>query len=246
MDSVSTYVDGMRTLAPPATAEEPPPFRRAGSRVTRGLLRCGIVAGPLFVLAFLVEGATRAHYDPLRHPVSSLALGASGWTQIVNFVVAGLLTLAFAVGLRRVLRDGTRGSVWGPRLIGIWAVHLIVAGVFVTDPVSGYPPGTPDRLSEYGSAHAAIHDLVSVVGFAALALAPAVFAVRFAVRRERAWAGYSALTAVVILVVFALATAGFSQAAGLVDIAGLLQRVTVTAGWCWLTLLARHTGREIA
>ena len=35
---------------------------------------------------------------------SSLALGDWGWTQIATFVVAGLLTLAFATGLRRAFR----------------------------------------------------------------------------------------------------------------------------------------------
>jgi len=60
-------------------------------------------------LVFLVEGATRTRYDPLRQPVSSLALGDWGWTQSANFIVAGLLTLAFAVGLRLTLRPG-KGS----------------------------------------------------------------------------------------------------------------------------------------
>jgi hypothetical protein len=36
-------------------------------------LACGVIDGPLFVVVFLVEAATRAGYDPLRHPVSSLA-----------------------------------------------------------------------------------------------------------------------------------------------------------------------------
>ena len=72
--------------------------------VTKTLLACGAIAGPLFVLVFLLEGATRANYDPLRHPVSSLALGDYGWVQSANFVAAGLLTLAFSVGLRRALR----------------------------------------------------------------------------------------------------------------------------------------------
>ena len=72
--------------------------------VTKTLLACGAIAGLLFVLVFLLEGATRADYDPLRHPVSSLALGDYGWVQSANFVVAGLLTLAFSVGLRRVFR----------------------------------------------------------------------------------------------------------------------------------------------
>lgn len=83
--------------------------------VTKTLLACGAIAGLLFVLVFLLEGATRANYDPLRHPVSSLALGDYGWVQSANFVVAGLLTLAFSVGLRRVFRPpraGPGGHSW--------------------------------------------------------------------------------------------------------------------------------------
>ena len=72
--------------------------------MTKALLACGAIVGPLFVVGFLFIGATRANYDPLRHPVSSLALGDYGWVQSANFVVAGLLTLALSVGLRRALR----------------------------------------------------------------------------------------------------------------------------------------------
>ena len=82
---------------------------------TRTLLACGAIAGPLFTLASILEGATRAHYQPLRHPVSSLELGDFGWTQRANFLVAGGLTLAFAIGLRRALRP-LGGSTWGPLL----------------------------------------------------------------------------------------------------------------------------------
>jgi uncharacterized protein DUF998 len=77
----------------------------AGSiTVDAELLVCGAIAGPLFTIAWAVEGATRANHNPLRHPVSSLELGDFGWTQMANFIVAGLLTLAFAVGLKRAPR----------------------------------------------------------------------------------------------------------------------------------------------
>jgi hypothetical membrane protein len=72
--------------------------------VMRPLFVCGVVAGPLFVLVFLIEGAMTPDYDPLRHPVSSLALGPFGWTQTLNFIFVGILTLAFAVGLVRLAR----------------------------------------------------------------------------------------------------------------------------------------------
>ena len=147
---------------------------------TKALLACGAIAGPVFVAAFLIQGATRADYEPLRHPVSSLALGPSGWMQTANFVVAGLLTLAFAFGLRLALQQG-KGSTWGPLLVAVWAVGLLGAGVFVTDPVSGYPPGTPDRLLR-NSWHGALHDLFSLAAFAALGAACFVFGRRFARR----------------------------------------------------------------
>lgn len=204
---------------------------------TKTLLACGVIAGPLFVAAFLVEGATRAGYDPLHHPVSSLALGDYGWTQTANFLVAGLLTLAFAVGMRRAFQP-PEGSTWGPLLVGVWAIGLLGAGIFVTDPVSGYPPGTPEAV-QY-SWHGALHDLFSLPAFVALAAACFVFGRWFVARGERGWAIYSAVSGLVFVVAFVLASAGFGQAEVLVDLAGLFQRIAVTVGFGWLTLLAVH------
>src|SRR5215831_19562279 len=127
---------------------KPQDTRRDCSSITAeaGLLACGAIAGPLFVTAFVVQGATRPDYNPIRHSISTLALGSAfGWIQILNFVLSGLLTLAFAVGVRRVLQP-QKGSTWGPLLIGLYAVGLLGAGVFVTDPDAGYTPGTPTKI----------------------------------------------------------------------------------------------------
>jgi hypothetical protein len=211
---------------------------------TKTLLACGVIGGPLFVATFLVERATRANYDPLRHPVSSLALGDSGWVQGANFIVTGLLTLAFAAGLWCALQPG-KGSTLGPLLVGVWAVGLLGAGVFVTDPVSGYPPEAADRLSGY-SWHGALHDLFSGSAFVALAAACFLFGHWFAGRGERGWAVYSAISGLVFVIAFVLTSAGFGQAAGLMDLAGLLQRVAVAVGFGWLTLLAVHLRRGLS
>jgi Protein of unknown function (DUF998) len=79
----------------PASSPGPP------QASTRGLLRCGVAAGPVFAAVFLLEGGLRDGYRPLRHPVSSLALGPRGWIQAGNFAVAGTLVLAAAAGLAR-------------------------------------------------------------------------------------------------------------------------------------------------
>ena len=197
---------------------------------------CGVIAGPLFTTAWIIEGATRANYSPLRHPVSSLAIGEGGWTQAVSFIVTGLLTLAFALGLRGASRP--RGvSGWGPALVAAIGVGFLGAGVFTTAPLNGFPPGTPDLPSHYGVV-GRLHRLFSSLVFFGLPAACFVFGRNFARRGERGWAVYSRVTGVGFLIMFVITTAGFAQVAGLVDYAGLFQRVTLIVGWLWLTLLA--------
>jgi hypothetical membrane protein len=201
------------------------------------LLLSGLVVGPLFVLTFLVQQAVRPGYEPLRHPVSSLELGPFGWVQILNFLVAGVLTLTFAVGLRRSLRPGP-GAFAAPLLIGVWGVGLLGAGAFITDPVSGYPVGTPTQL-DAPTWHGLLHDLAfSLPGFFSLAAAMFVLGYAFVRRRAYGWATYSALSGIAFLALFLLASAGFDQDARWMPTAGLWQRLTVSVGWLWLAMLA--------
>ena len=127
-------------------------------------VKASAVTSMQYRIDFLIEGAMTPDYDPLRHPVSSLALGPFGWTQTLNFIFVGILTLAFAVGLVRL--RGARHKVGGI-LVGVWGVGLIGAGAFVTDPVSGYPPGTPPTQVDT-TTPGTLHDLFSVAAFFAL------------------------------------------------------------------------------
>jgi Protein of unknown function (DUF998) len=80
---------------------------------------------PVFTATILAHGAVRDGYRPLRHMVSSLALGPGGWIQRANFAVTGALCLAGAAGLR-LTGDRLAGSRAGP----------ITAGGPVSRPVS--------------------------------------------------------------------------------------------------------------
>ncbi len=207
------------------------------------LLVFGLLAGPLFVLAFLLEGALRDGYDPMRHPVSSLALGPGGWQQVANFLVCGVLTVLFAIGLRRSLRPGP-GALFGPLLVAVWGVGLIGAGIFVTDPVSGYPAGTPAKHTAYSTA-GFMHDIVfSLPAFAGMTAAMFVFGYAFFRRRSPIWAVYSLLSGIAFLVLFFMSGAGFGQEPGLVDTAGLWQRLCVGVAWLWLFALAVRQRRS--
>ena len=207
--------------------------------VTRFLIAGGAIGPLLFILVFLIEGATRPGYSAWHNYVSSLSLSDQGWMQVANFLVCGILTLVFAVGLRQVLQTG-RGSVWGPLLLGIFSVALIVAGLFVTDPGLGYPPGTHGSGPQ--TLHGTIHGLAGLIAFSSLPIASFVMARRFAGDPNwKGWALYSVVTGVLVLVFFIASTTVSALDEGGVlpgSPTGLFQRIAIIVGWSWIALLA--------
>jgi hypothetical protein len=220
----------------------PADLTRARQAWTRGLLRCGTAAGPVFVAVFLLEGAARDGYRPLRHPVSSLALGSRGWIQTANFAVAGTLFLAGAAGLARA-GDPIAGGWAAPVLVGAAGAGLIGAAVFTTDPVSGYPPGTPDALTQPSRTGTA-HNLAAVPVFTGLPAAALACGWRSWRAGQHRFGLYSAGTAVTMLTSMVLAGAGFGQSPRLVNLGGLFQRASIITGFAWLTTLSAQALRR--
>jgi Protein of unknown function (DUF998) len=163
---------------------------------TRVLLGCGAAAGPLFTSVSLVQVLTRDGFDLGRHPLSLLSLGDLGWVQMANFVVSGLLSLAFAVGLRRSPEPGWAGR-WGPWLYAGFGLGMVVGGAFPTDPSDGFPPGIPEGS---GSWHSLVHDIAAGVALDLALVSCLLLARRFRRAHQSGWASYSLLTGVAGLV----------------------------------------------
>src|SRR5205823_2555279 len=72
-------------------------------RVTRSLLGYGVLAGTVFEASILIQGLTRHGFRLAHHDASLLSNGPLGWIQIATFLVAGAMTIACAVGMRRAL-----------------------------------------------------------------------------------------------------------------------------------------------
>jgi hypothetical protein len=216
-------------IAPGASSE-------TTTTVTRALLACGLVAGPLYVVVALLQVLFRDGFDLSRQPLSMLSLGDLGWIQITNFVVGGLLAVGFAVGLRRVLRGG-RGGTWGPRLLVLYGVGLIAGGVFVPDPALGFPPGTPDGIPDQFSWHAILHAVAPPLAFLSLIVACFILVRRFAALGQRGWAAYSAATGVACLALGAWPGQD-----------GLSVRLAVAQviAWAWVLVLATRLLTEPA
>ncbi|HSD74740.1 MAG TPA: DUF998 domain-containing protein [Steroidobacteraceae bacterium] len=197
---------------------------------TRALLTSGVIAGPLFVAVAFLQAFTREGFDLKRHPFSLLSLGDLGWIQIANFVLAGLLFTACAVGMRRVLQPG-RGGTWGPLLMGAFGVSLIFGGLFLADPGLGFPPGAPEGPPASVSASGIVHGLAFAVGMSSLIAAFFVLARRFASAGDRTWARYSVISGVLFLLLTGVGVPG-----GDFRIVAL----AIVIGWAWASLTAAH------
>ena len=114
---------------------------------------CGIIAPILFTLLVIIESLLRPDYSQIFNDISDLGLGPYSIVQNINFIVFGLLSIGFAMGLGDQLPNRAGKAVkW---LIIIFGLGIILAGVtlFFSSPNVIY---AKDVIS---------HGLVSAIAF---------------------------------------------------------------------------------
>jgi hypothetical protein len=194
------------------------------------LLACGVIAAPVNIAVFTVEGALRPGYSPIRDFTSFLSLGPDGWINVANFIVFGVLMMAFAAGVRMVIRTGPAAPA-GPILLGISGIGMMAAGLFVADAASS-------AVTTHGSLHIA----ASVLFLAAMTAGCFVFASHYQLMPNGArFARYCRMTGVAFAVLF-----GAPPVLDGAGIAGLLQRIGILVLSTWIVLLAVRLIQERA
>jgi hypothetical membrane protein len=158
----------------------------------------GILGPMLFTVTFLAQDAARqGGYDPIAEPVSALAAGPTWWVQQLNFVVFGVLTLVFAAGLHTGIRQ-TRFGWLGPALLFVSGIGLLLAAAF---PLAADATGA---IYDPGG-----HFIAGLLFFPISAVALIVLSRRL--RHDPRWIGL----------------AGYTLAAGVVSLAGVVAMVAV-------------------
>ena len=197
------------------------------ARPTSRLLALGGVLGPLvFFSVFTIAGLLTPGYSPWREPISNLgAEGPSRWIQNGNFVLSGLLLIAFALGFWQ-----TMGAVLAKQrliastiLLLLTGTGLAVASVFPTD-LPGFPP-----VDLHGAVHVSLFFLVFGSLFATLLLVGGPLR-KNALWRTIGW--YTTLTAVLMpvgmVILFALSDS---------PVGGLVQRLFELLPFAWYVVL---------
>lgn len=205
------------------------PSTQQSQQSTKALLALGIVAGPLYLLVGAAQVLTREGFDMRHHALSLLSNGDFGWVQIGNFLIAGVLVIAGAIGCRLAMRSQP-GGLWGPILLTVYGIGLIGAGIFPADPGRDFPPGSEaaDTLSQSGL----LHFVFGGIGFYALIAACFVMTRRFVRLGSRAMALYSVITGIGFFAAFAAIASGTES-----PIAMIAFYIAVAWIWIWHTLV---------
>ncbi|HEU5352517.1 MAG TPA: DUF998 domain-containing protein [Terracidiphilus sp.] len=168
--------------------------------------------GVLFIAVYLVLGALAPDYSSAHQTISDIEFTTFSIGQRANFLVFGLLLIAFAVALKRELSGGRAG-------------HLIplfqcVAGVAV--------------IGDAVYIHMPLHLVCDLVAFIATLIVLFLFAWRFRCdRRWRGWAAYSIATA--FLMMLFLTAFGLANHPG--GLAGVYEKLATAVRTVWSVVL---------
>ena len=227
------------TEASLAAASPSRPTCSTQSKITKSLLGYGVIAGPLYVVAVLIQALLRPGFSLAHHDASLLSTGAGGWIQITTFILVGAMVVAAGAGVGRALGSGA-AAAWAGRLLAGFGLGMIGAGIFVADPMNGFPPGTPAGRPLHLSLHGTLHIIVAAVAFLCLIAACFVLARQFASLGQRRWALFSRVTGVLFLAGFAGVASGSSSP---IVVLGFWLALLVV--WIWLAAVAVHLYRRV-
>lgn len=185
------------------------------TRVTRRvrLLALGGVVGPVvFVVSWVVAGASTSGYSAVDGAISDLA-ATDASTQVAmtaSFVIFGIGVIAFGFALRAVLA----GRAW----IAAVVTGACTIGVAAT-PLHGWSGDD-------------VHGTFAVIGYTAIVALPLLAAAPLAAAGRRGWARVSVVVAATSAV--CLAATGFGTAHG------LWQRLGLTVADAWIVVTASY------
>ena len=187
---------------------------------------CGMVAPILFALAVIVLGFLREDYSHVSDAISDLGeIGSPNMAgQNVNFILTGLLILAFSFGLYRGTGPGKRVKV-GSLLVSVIGLGVAAAGVFP----DCHSPGC-NSLAANGHA---------VAGFMVFPLIP--FAILLFARglgRDTAWRRYRTYSLVTGIVALALLVLFDASESTLASWEGAIQRLYLVSWFQWIGVMA--------
>jgi len=190
-----------------------------------------MTAPVLMLVLWTVASLMRPGYDQLSQYGSELGNGPNAIIMNTNFVVTGLLVIAFATGLFKNLHGGGRAQT-GSILLAVFGTGEVSGGFFPCDPGC---PIAAQSLSQLA------HNMDAVIAFAAIALAPLLVSLGLnSDDRWRDYRSYSLFTGILSIGLFLVFSAASLDYLGYV---GLFQRLFLAVPFLWIEAIAARLFR---
>ncbi len=232
----------------------PTPHRhgQTGKPAALLLLWAGVAGPVFFTLSYAINEALRPHFNLFQQSITVLAEGPDGWVQRASFVLFGLTSLAFALGLGRLDPPPAGGPGVARCEAGIGA-GLILAGLLVQQPLTGGPHAArpPGFITPYGYvtlpglAHVAAAVMVYVSTVTACLLVAQSLGQHPAARRAAAYSRLCGWLYLALIAAFAIAPLTGGPAGLFERIAGLVAGAwTVWFAWRTIAAASRRPARS--
>lgn len=183
---------------------------------------CGIIAPILFLLVVIVASLIRPGYSQTFNFISDLGVGPYAVIQNINFIIFGLLSMGFALGLRATLPAphgrALKAGIW---FVIIFSLGILFAGFFPEDYLSQVP-----------------HNLVSALAFVSIIAAQLLIWRGLKNADSAVWGNYrkysliSGLLTFLLLILLRVAISTGS------DYQGAAQRAFLAVPWIWIEITA--------
>ena len=196
----------------------------------------GILGTVLFTLSFTLNGWLRPDYHPMQMYVSELAIGPSGWIQMVSFIGLGISFMLFSPGIRATFPTGSASRA-APILLGIIGISYVFSGVFVTDPQA--------MFDNQQTLHGIVHGVFGAMVFSLSAASCFVLWHRF--RVDAAWrplATFSLAAGIAMCVLIVLMKIGQLQTGLLHQWAGVVQRCCLLISYAWIFVISLRMKKQ--
>lgn len=193
-----------------------------------------VLAGTLFILTLSSLHILEPEFDPTWRFISEYALGTSGWMMQLSFGMLAVAQISVMVTIFPQIRTIT-GYI-GLVILGISAIGVIIAGIFVTDPISISP--------EDATFNGRMHSIGAMLDYTPLASV----LISFSLTRVDTWRPIrsllilSSVIAIVAMLLFVLQIPQDGQF-GPDVLAGLFGRFLIAAEIAWLLIVGIHAAK---
>jgi hypothetical membrane protein len=192
---------------------------------TRRSLLLAVVGIALYAVLDIIAQLLPPHYNPISQAESDLAVGPYGYVMTVNFVIRGLLTFAFLVGLVGATRLRKYARV-GIALLAVWGAGAFILAAFPAD------------VGTVVTVHGTIHNLTALVAFTGGAFGTLALSLHFRSeeRLRRLDLGARIIAALAVVMYFATAAELFLRR--LSHTFGLVERLFIGLVLLWMLVVA--------